>query len=92
MPTILIILICSLILSFFAAFIACYFLAKITSLPGKKSVAEDDEFNLCGIKYKCVAKNVEVKTKSFSSNENQERKEKMDLYYRDISGRKGSAR
>ena len=91
MPTILIILICSLILAFFAAFIACYFLAKITSLPGRKS-ADKDEFNLCGIKYNCVAKNVEVKSKSFSSNENQERKEKMDLYYRDISGRKGSAR
>lgn len=91
MPAILIILICSLILSFFAAFIACYFLAKITSLPGRKS-AEGDEFNLCGIKYDCVAKNIDVKTKSYSSNENQERKEKMDLYYRDLSGRKGSAR
>jgi len=84
-------LICSLILAIFAAFIACYFLAKITSLPGRKS-GEEDEINLCGIKYDCVAKNIEVKSKSFSSNENQERKEKMDLYYRDISGRKGSAR
>ncbi|MBP5530080.1 MAG: hypothetical protein J6X80_08525 [Lachnospiraceae bacterium] len=91
MPTILIILICSLILSIFAAFIACYFLAKITSLPGRKS-SDEDEFNLCGIKYNCVAKNVEVKTKSFSSQENLERKEKMDMYYKDIGGRRGSAR
>ena len=91
MPKILIILVCSLIIAFFAAFIACYFLAKLTSLPGKKSEVEEDEFNLYGIKYDCVAKNIEVKSKSYSSNENQERKEKMDLYYKDIS-RKGSAR
>ncbi|MBO4702282.1 MAG: hypothetical protein J5625_06450 [Lachnospiraceae bacterium] len=69
MPKILIILICSLILAFFAAFITCYFLAKITSLPGKKSEAEEDEFNLFGVKYDCVAKNIEVKNKSYSSHE-----------------------
>ena len=69
MPKILIILICSLILAFFAAFIACYFLAKLTSLPGKKTEAEEDEFNLYGIKYDCVAKNIEVKSKSYSNEE-----------------------
>ena len=69
MPKILIILICSLILAFFAAFIACYFLAKLTSLPGKKSEVEEDEFNLYGVKYNCVAKNIEVKSKSYSSYE-----------------------
>ncbi|SDJ68352.1 hypothetical protein SAMN04487760_11151 [Lachnospiraceae bacterium G41] len=69
MPKILIILICSLILAFFAAFIACYFLAKLTSLPGKKTEAEEDEFNLYGIKYNCVAKNIEVKSKSYSNEE-----------------------
>ena len=69
MQKILIILICSLILAFFAAFIACYFLAKITSLPGKKSEAEEDEFNLYGIKYSCVAKNIDVKNKSYSAYE-----------------------
>ena len=70
MPKILIILICSLILAFFAAFIVCYFLAKLTSLPGKKTEAEEDEFNLYGIKYDCVAKNIEVKNKSYSNDEN----------------------
>ena len=69
MPKILIILICSLIIAFFAAFITCYFLAKITSLPGKKSEVEEDEFNLYGVKYNCVAKNIEVKNKSYSSYE-----------------------
>ena len=69
MPKILIILLCSFILAFFAAFISCYFLAKITSLPGKKSEVEEDEFNLYGIKYECVAKNIEVKNKSYSAYE-----------------------
>ena len=69
MPKILIILLCSFILAFFAAFIACYFLAKITSLPGKKTEVEEDEFNLYGIKYECVAKNIEVKNKSYSAYE-----------------------
>ena len=64
MPKILIILICSLILAFFAAFIVCYFLAKFTSLPGRKSKVDEDEFNLYGVKYNCVAKNIEVKTKT----------------------------
>lgn len=67
MQKILIILLCSLILAFFMAFIACYFLAKITSLPGKKSEVEEDEFNLYGVKYDCVAKNIEVKNKSYST-------------------------
>ena len=69
MQKILILLICSLILAFFAEFIACYFLAKLTSLPGKKSEVEEDEFNLYGIKYDCVAKNIVVKNKSYSSYE-----------------------
>ena len=54
-----ILLICSLFISFFAAFIACFFIAKITSAPAKLK-KEEGEFDLAGIKYDCKVKDVKI--------------------------------
>ena len=54
-----ILLICSLFISFFAAFIACFFIAKITSAPSKLK-KEQGEFDLAGIDYDCKVSNVKI--------------------------------
>ncbi|MBO4776723.1 MAG: hypothetical protein J5515_08905 [Lachnospiraceae bacterium] len=54
-----ILLICSLFISFFLAFVACFFIAKITSAPAKLKT-EEGEFEVAGIKYDCKAKNIKV--------------------------------
>lgn len=58
-----ILLICSLFIAFFAAFIACFFIAKFTSTPAKVKT-EEGEFELSGIKYNCTAKNIKVVSKA----------------------------
>jgi len=58
-----ILIICSLFIAFFIAFILCFFIAKITSTPAKIK-AEQGEFELSGIKYNCVAKNIKVVSKA----------------------------
>ena len=60
LPTVLI---CSFALAFFGAFIACYFLAKITSAP-KKEKTEEGEYDLNGIKYDCVVKDVQIHSRA----------------------------
>ena len=57
MPTVII---CSLFLAFFAAFVSVYFLAKLTSAPSDKKNDEEDEFGLAGSEFDCKLKNIRI--------------------------------
>ena len=59
---ILLILICSVFISFFLAFITCFVIAKITSMPSRKK-SEIEEWEFAGARYHVNFENVEKKTK-----------------------------